>query len=135
MKLLSKRNSIVLVAAVVLVAALAWFGSASRTSSVTDAQSKSATSANKKATHVTYEVVTVNSMDQRIYATGTLMANEEVELRSEISGRITSINFSEGAVVQKGSLLVKINDADLRATLKKLELQAELARKAEARAK
>lgn len=48
---------------------------------------------------------------------GTLEANEAVELRSEVSGLITSINFKEGANVSKGSLLVKINDRDIQAQL------------------
>jgi membrane fusion protein (multidrug efflux system) len=49
--------------------------------------------------------------------TGTLEANESVELRSEVSGLITSINFKEGTNVTKGSLLVKINDRDIQAQL------------------
>ncbi len=49
--------------------------------------------------------------------TGTLEPNESVELRSEVSGLITSINFKEGANVTKGALLVKINDRDIQAQL------------------
>lgn len=75
------------------------------------------------------------SLAQTLQITGSVMANEEVELRSEISGRITSLNFSEGATVAKGALLVKINDADLRATLKKQHVQEALALKDERRSK
>lgn len=72
---------------------------------------------------------------QTLHVTGSLLANEEVELQSEISGRIVSLHFTEGANVSKGSLLVKINDADLQATLKKLKVQEELALKEETRSR
>src|SRR5689334_20799990 len=45
--------------------------------------------------------------------TGTLEANEAVELHSEVPGLVTSINFKEGSTVSKGSLLLKINDRDI----------------------
>jgi membrane fusion protein, multidrug efflux system len=75
------------------------------------------------------------SLAQTLQVTGSVLANEEVELRSEISGRITSLNFAEGANVAKGALLVKINDADLRATLKKQKVQEATALKDERRSK
>lgn len=49
--------------------------------------------------------------------TGTLKANEEVELRAELPGKIISINFREGQAVSRGTLLLKINDDELRAQL------------------
>lgn len=56
-------------------------------------------------------------------STGTIYANAEAELRAEIAGRIISINFKEGGQVSKGDLLIKINDADLNANLRKLIAQ------------
>ena len=38
-------------------------------------------------------VVTNQRMEEKILSTGTIIANEEVEIRSEIAGRVTSINF------------------------------------------
>jgi membrane fusion protein, multidrug efflux system len=58
-----------------------------------------------------------------ISATGNLLANEEVELRSEISGRVTGVFFDEGKNVKKGELLLKINDQELKAQLKRKELE------------
>jgi membrane fusion protein (multidrug efflux system) len=71
-------------------------------------------------------VLRSGKIDSKILSTGTLVANEEIEIRSEIAGRITAINFSEGTSVRRGALLIKINDADLRADLKKLQLQEDL---------
>ena len=47
-----------------------------------------------------------------ISTTGTIIANEEVEIKSEISGKITGIHFKEGTFVKEGQLLVKLNDDD-----------------------
>ena len=70
-----------------------------------------------------------------IYGTGTIVPNEEVELRSETSGRLVQLNLSEGAFVKKGQLIAKIDDADLLAQLKKLEYEESLAAQTEARQK
>lgn len=72
-------------------------------------------------------VVTSNILENNITANGTLLPAEEVELRSETPGRIVSINFQEGTRVNKGDLLVKIDDRDLQAQLKKLHLDEKLA--------
>ncbi len=58
-----------------------------------------------------------------VSSTGTILANEKVEIRPEISGRIVKIWFEEGATVQKDKLLIKINDSDLQAQLKRNEAQ------------
>lgn len=65
--------------------------------------------------------------EETVASNGTLMANEEVELRAELSGRVQEINFKEGAAVSAGQLLVKINDAELRAQLNKVNLSLKLA--------
>ena len=59
----------------------------------------------------------------RIIVTGTVLANEEVELRSETSGRVTGVFFEEGKRVKQGQLLVKINDRELKAQLKQKEVE------------
>ncbi len=62
-----------------------------------------------------------------IFTTGSIKANEEVQLRPETSGRIINLTLDEGRAVKKGDLLVKINDADLQAQLLRTRLQLELA--------
>ena len=58
-----------------------------------------------------------------VSTTGTILPNEKAEIRPEISGRIIKILFEEGASVQKNKLLVKMNDSDLQAQLKRNEAQ------------
>jgi membrane fusion protein, multidrug efflux system len=62
-------------------------------------------------------VVAPGRFVEAITSTGTLRAEESVELQAEISGKVTAINFTEGARVRRGDLLVKLNDAETRATL------------------
>jgi len=66
-------------------------------------------------------------IENRILATGTLLANEEVELRPEVNGRVTGVFFDEGKRVRKGDLLLKLNDRELQAELKRKELEEALA--------
>jgi membrane fusion protein (multidrug efflux system) len=65
------------------------------------------------------EIIQYSHTDRSVFATGTLLGDEEVNLRAEISGRIIKLNLEEGASVKKGELLVKLNDKDLQAQLNK----------------
>jgi membrane fusion protein, multidrug efflux system len=71
-------------------------------------------------------VVALSSKDLSFSYTGSLLANEAIDIRPEISAKVTKILFQEGTKVNKGQLLVKMFDADLQAQLKKSKLQIEL---------
>ncbi|WP_276499202.1 efflux RND transporter periplasmic adaptor subunit [Pontibacter litorisediminis] len=87
------------------------------------------------AQKVTVDVYVVSpaAFQNKISTTGTVLPNEDVELRSEIAGRVTGINFKEGSKVSKGQLLMTVNDAELRAQLQKLESNQRLYRDMEER--
>lgn len=84
---------------------------------------------NQAAPPPTVDVIITNpqTIPNTIEANGTVVANEFVEVRPEISGRLTYLNVAEGAHIAKGSVIAKINDADLRAQLNKVKVQLELA--------
>lgn len=71
-------------------------------------------------------VISMSSKDFSYAYTGSLLANEAIDVRPEISAKVTKILFKEGTKVNKGQLLVKMFDADLQAQLKKSKLQIEL---------
>ncbi len=73
------------------------------------------------------------SVTEQIRASGTIRANEEVQLVAEATGRITELLFEEGSRVREGDLLVKINDAELRAQRESVTRRLQLAETAEAR--
>lgn len=70
-----------------------------------------------------------------ISSSGSILAHEEVEIKSEVSGKVVGIYFREGQAVTKGQLLVKLNDDDLKAQINKLEIEIKLADEKEKRYK
>ena len=66
--------------------------------------------------------------------TGSIEANEQVEIRGEISGLVRSISFQEGSTVSKGQVLLKIDDSELRAQLAQAQTKQQLAAENERRA-
>ncbi len=80
-------------------------------------------------------IVVSESFSEVLTLNGTLEANEIADIRPEISGLIESINFSEGSSVSSGQLLIKINDAELKAQLSQASTRSELAGENERRAK
>ncbi len=58
---------------------------------------------------------------------GTLEANEQIDIRSEVMGIVESINFEEGSKVTKGQVLLRVNDLELRAQLSKVKTAQQLA--------
>lgn len=70
-----------------------------------------------------------------ISLSGSIEANEQIEIRSEVSGLVEKISFIEGSQVNKGQVLLKINDSELRAQLAQAKTKESLASENERRAK
>ena len=70
-----------------------------------------------------------------ISLSGSIEANENVEIRSEVSGIVEQIYFTEGTNVNKGQVLLKVNDIELRAQLSQATTKQNLASENERRAK
>jgi len=87
----------------------------------------------KKTLRVRAHRVVSTQLTERLATTGTVRANEEVEIVSEISGKISEIHFKEGSGVAAGQLLLKIDDSELVADRQRALYRVELAERAEAR--
>lgn len=74
------------------------------------------------------DVYVIKSVDleNEVATVGTILANEEVEVKSELTRKITGIYFKEGSFVPKGKVLFRLDDADLLAGLNKLSIDEEL---------
>ncbi len=70
-----------------------------------------------RATPVEAEPVRAEKLVIEINAVGSLIANESVTLRPEISGLIEKIHFKEGDRVEQGAVLVTLAAAEYRARL------------------
>ncbi len=66
----------------------------------------------------------VEPMGIEIEAVGTTLANESIQVTTKAPNTITAIRFAEGAAVQKGAVLVEMEDAEEQAAL--AEAQAAL---------
>ena len=78
-------------------------------------------------------LVQPQNVSENVEVPGTLLPQEETQIRCEVSGRVTNLDVPEGAIVSKGKLLVKLFDGDLQAQLKKLRVQLQIAEKSEER--
>ncbi|HEX8546208.1 MAG TPA: efflux RND transporter periplasmic adaptor subunit [Cytophagaceae bacterium] len=87
------------------------------------------------ATPVSVFVVGKSSLQNNFYTSGTILPNEEAELKAEATGRVTYLNLPEGSYVKAGTLLLKVNDSDVKAQFSKITTQLKMASVAEARQK
>lgn len=76
---------------------------------------------------VNYMVVKPGTFENDVFTAGKIGAFNEVDLVPEVNGKVAAIYFKEGQPVEKGMLLVKLNDADLQAQLLKIKSQIGLA--------
>lgn len=87
---------------------------------------EAAPTAPPQATPVRACVVRLQSLSEEIAVSGSTVASDEVTISPEVAGTIVELAFKEGAVVQKGQLLARLDDTELNAQLNRLEVQAEL---------
>lgn len=89
----------------------------------------------KQPITVSGTVVHLQTFDNNLALSGSIEANEQVEIRSEVSGIIKNIYFQEGSNVSKGQVLFKVNDIELKAQLAQAKTKESLASENERRAK
>lgn len=123
------RWGLFLVITLALVAALA----VPKIMQIRDSGEPASTAAEQPPLRVTVHRVAPVGLAERLATIGTVRANEEVEIVSEISGKIAAIHFDEGSRVAEGQLLLKIDDSELRAERRRALYRVELAERAEAR--
>ncbi|HJU04687.1 MAG TPA: efflux RND transporter periplasmic adaptor subunit [Nitrospiraceae bacterium] len=77
---------------------------------------------------VEVEAVRMGSVSDAVRAVGTLEANESVIVRPEIAGLVSRILFGEGQAVERGKVLIELDDTELRAHLAQAVAQLKIAR-------
>ncbi len=80
-------------------------------------------------------VVKASEFANNLAVTGSIDANEEVQIRSEVQGIVRRISFNEGSNISKGQVLLRIDDSELRAQLAQALTKQNLAAETERRAK
>ena len=112
-----------LVAAVLAAAGVAWW----RTDGVLPAQAQQEGKRQPPAAAVEAAKVKVNRVTVQIDAVGTLEPAEAVAMAPEIDGILAEILFREGTPVKEGQVLVRLDDAILKAELAQARAELTLA--------
>lgn len=81
------------------------------------------------AIDVIVQTVAQQPLQTNIEALGTLRANESIHLTSRVSETVTAIHFEDGQRVNKGDLLVEMNQAEEQAFLIEARFNVEEAKK------
>jgi membrane fusion protein (multidrug efflux system) len=71
--------------------------------------------------------VELQSLRDDAQAVGSLRARQSVMLRPELVGRITALNFKDGASVRKGQILVQFDDLLQQAEVQQMQAQLAIA--------
>lgn len=125
-----------IIASIAVLALIIYLGFPSIFSNESDNNSEEqATAQGNTDISIDAQIVKYETFENNIVLTGSLLANESVQLASEISGKIDNIYFDEGEFVKKGKLLVQTNVADLEANLQRLKYTAKLNEQTEQRQK
>lgn len=66
-------------------------------------------------------------LQEQLEVTGSILANQQVNIVSELTRKVVKVNVREGTHVRKGTLLFLLDDADLQAQLERLQQQEKLA--------
>ncbi len=107
-----------------LTLALALFGAAACGGS--RAQNKNASAdaqpaATPAAVDVTTAPAVLRSLPRFIEATGSLAADEQTDVAPTVGGRVVAVGVDLGSFVQRGQVLVRLDDADARLRLEQSE--------------
>jgi len=98
-------------------------------------KSKKKDIAPKERPAIVVDVIVAGNDDVKstLEVNGSVLSTESVELRTETSGRLTYLNIPDGAKVSQGTVLARVNDAELQAQLEQQKSQLDLAQKTEKR--
>ena len=133
---MKKQTKLLLVAGILMLIALAYFyprlgtppeGAAPTTSG--------ANSGGDQPLAVKVIKLKKETLNNQLQVSGTVLPNESVDIKPEISGLVTKVNFQEGQYVSKGTQLLYLNDNELQAQYQRLQYTQKLFQTQESRQK
>ncbi|HEY0100059.1 MAG TPA: efflux RND transporter periplasmic adaptor subunit [Pyrinomonadaceae bacterium] len=134
---MSSRNKFTLPTVILLLAALSLFASGCGRSSADAKNKQAAANATPEVVQVSTAAAITRELPRYVEATGSLAADQQTDVAPTVAGRVVAVGVDLGSYVQRGSLLVRLDDADARLRLTQLQAQAQQAqsavRQAEAR--
>lgn len=123
--MMSDKKVLIVLAAAILAASIAIVGCGSKANTA---------NANAAAQPTPVDVSTTQAVVKQIptyfEATGNLVGDASTDVAPAVAGKITEVNFDVGSYVQKGSVLVRLDDRDARIRLEQAKDQVEQQKKA-----
>ena len=107
--------------------AMAWLGAALTLAAAGCGKPKGAGGPGGMAVHVVGFRAVTQPVEERVAVIGTLAANESVDIKSELDGMVEEIGFEEGARVEAGAVLFRIDRSKQEASLAEAEANLKLA--------
>lgn len=90
-------------------------------------EAKSPAPAAAPALPVDIKIAKEEVLDQAETIAGTILPNKEVMIMSELTKKISSVNFTDGSFVNSGQVLYQLDDADIQARIRQLKADLNLA--------
>ncbi|MEI6738364.1 MAG: biotin/lipoyl-binding protein, partial [Pseudomonadota bacterium] len=103
-------------------------GSAPQTAAATLKDAGKGQASGPPPTAVDAARVKITPLAKTISAVGSLRSDETVIVRPEVSGRIAEIGFREGQRVEKGSIILRLDQSVQRAEMQQAEANLALAK-------
>ncbi len=124
---MKKQTKIIVIVGIILIVAIAFFYPRLNTQKTLEpAPAAGGPAGASQDLEVNAVKLKLETLTNQLQVTGTILPNESVDLRSEISGLVDRIAFKEGQYVSKGTPLVYLNDDQLQAQYQKLQFTQKL---------
>ena len=91
------------------------------------ADKKPAPAAAAPALPVDVTIVKEQALMESETVAGSVLPNRTVDIMSELTKKVVLVSFRDGSVVRHGQVLYKLDDADIRARLRQLQAELNLA--------
>jgi multidrug efflux pump subunit AcrA (membrane-fusion protein) len=130
--MLSRNQTIKLLALSALLALAALSAACGRGSNAkaNGNQSSPDPNATPEAVQVTTAAAIVRELPRFIEATGSLAADAQTDVAPNVGGRVAAVGVDLGSYVQRGAVLVRLEDTDARLRVQQAEAQARQAQSA-----
>jgi membrane fusion protein (multidrug efflux system) len=134
---MKKQTKIFLVLGIILLLAVAYFYPRLGTQPAGEGAAPAGQNGGGNAEPLVVNVVQLKkeTLNNQLQVSGTILPNESVDIKPEISGLVTKVNFKEGQYVTKGTPLVYLNDNELQAQYQRLQYTQKLVQTQESRQK
>ena len=111
------------IAILILTVSFSIFGAACRGSHAESNKNANANAAQPQAVEVTTAVSVARELPQYFEATGNLASDQQTDVAPTVGGKVVAVNFDVGSFVNRGDVLVRLDDRDARIRLEQAQAQ------------